>query len=298
MGEISNLTERIAELESQISSPNGRYNELRTNLADVATAVASLEDAIDTILASASRQSVQPSSAEDSQFRMRSRLVVEGLVEKIEDSKDEATLSKLQALGPIYADILPVQKAIQDLRTHGPRYVAMSEVFDALDLSEKQKVMEVGCNTGFLSFMLKDRHPELDVLAIDKSAKQIQMDDLLKTLLGINVSFVVAEGDLVEHAPAASIDVVFLCELLEHFEYDSDAQHAILGDSLAVCSPKGQLVVTVPYEDRIPAPGHLTEFTGPMLRALLMEHCSEIEWLESARHAYGLEKHFIVTARP
>jgi 2-polyprenyl-3-methyl-5-hydroxy-6-metoxy-1,4-benzoquinol methylase len=174
----------------------------------------------------------------------------------------------------------------------------MNEVFGDLDLGKNVSVMEVGCNTGFLSFILKDQNPGLKVVAIDKSDKQIRMDELLKRLLGIDVDFIAAEGDLIDHVPPGSIDVVFLCELLEHFEYRSEEQLAILKDSLAVCSPDGWLVISVPYEDKIPAPGHMTEFTRPMLESLIEQHCSEIVWLEAARHAYGLEKHFILAARP
>lgn len=237
-----------------------------------------------------------PTQVDD--FGSLARRYVNGLITEIEENSDQATLAELQDLGPIYADILPVDKAIQDLRVHGSRYVAMSEIFGEFDLARKSRVMEVGCNTGFLSFILKRRHPELEVLAVDKSTKQIRMNELVKKLLGTDVRFITAAGDLTSYASEGSVDTVFVCELLEHFEYWSETQLAILQDSVAVCSSKGRLVITVPYEDRIPAPGHLTEFTRPMLERLIGGHCSDLEWLEPARHAYGLQKHFILVARP
>jgi len=231
-------------------------------------------------------------------FGQRSRGYVNGVIAEIEASTDTETLGELQDLGPIYADILPVEKAIQDLRVHGPRYVAMSEIFGQLEFPPRSRVMEVGCNTGFLSFILKRQHSGLEVLAIDKSDLQIRMNELVKKLIGTDVTFITAEGDLTDYTPASSMDAVFVCELLEHFEYRSATQLAILRDSLAVCSPEGRLVITVPFEDRIPAPGHLTEFTRSMLESLIGEHCSDLEWLEPARDAYGLQKHFILLARP
>jgi 2-polyprenyl-3-methyl-5-hydroxy-6-metoxy-1,4-benzoquinol methylase len=276
LGELSSTENKVSKIEERLA-------QLESRLRDVETARAPIQESV-------------PSNLHA--FRPQALAIVDAMIATIEDSDDEATLSELQALGPIYADILPIQKAIQDLKTHGPRYVAMNEVFTGLGLDEKSRVMEVGCNTGFLSFILKEQNPDLEVLAIDKSEKQILMDELLKRLLGIDVSFIAAEGNLIEYTPPASMDVVFLCELLEHFEYRSETQIAILKDSLAVCSPEGRLVITVPYEDRIPAPGHLTEFTRPMLESLIGEHCSEVEWLESARTAYGLEKHFVLAARP
>lgn len=155
-----------------------------------------------------------PPPVEVSDFGPRARQYVNGLIAEIEGSTDTATLAELQDLGPIYADILPVQKAIQDLRVHGPRYVAMNEIFGQVELARESRVMEVGCNTGFLSFILKRQHPDVEVLAVDKSGKQIRMNELVKKLLGTDVRFITAEGDLTRYAPAGSIDTVFVCELL------------------------------------------------------------------------------------
>ena len=172
-------------------------------------------------------------------FGRRARRYVDGLIEEIEESTDTATLAELQDLGPIYADVLPVEKAIQDLRVHGPRYVAMNEIFGQVELTRKSRVMEVGCNTGFLSFILKRQHPDVVVLAVDKSDKQIRMNELVKKLLSTDVRFITAEGDLTRYVPAASVGTVFISELLEHFEYRSAAQLSILRDSLAICSSGG-----------------------------------------------------------
>lgn len=274
----------------ELSATQDKVAIMKERLAEVESRLSDVE--------AAKTPSQESASSDLHPFRPRARAIVNAMIATIEHSNDEATLSELQAMGPIYADILPIPKAVQDLRTHGPRYVAMNEVFIGLGLDQKSRVMEVGCNTGFLSFILKDQNPDVEVFAIDKSEKQIRMDELTKRLLDIDVRFIAAEGDLIEYVPPASMDVVFLCELLEHFEYRSETQLAILKDSLAVCSPEGWLVITVPYEDRIPAPGHLTEFTRPMLESLIGEYCSEIEWLETARNAYGLEKHFVLAARP
>jgi 2-polyprenyl-3-methyl-5-hydroxy-6-metoxy-1,4-benzoquinol methylase len=278
-----NVRAELSPTESKVSVIEERLAEFESRLSYVEAARTPVQE---------------PAPSNLHPFRPRAQAIVDAMIATIVDSDDEATLSELQALGPIYADILPIQKAVQDLKPHGPRYVAMNEVFVGLGLDQKSRVMEVGCNTGFLSFILKDQNQDLEVLAIDKSVKQIRMDELLKRLLGSDVTFIAAEGDLIEYTPPASMDVLFLCELLEHFEYRSEAQLAILKDSLAVCNPEGWLVITVPYEDRIPAPGHMTEYTRPMLESLIGEHCSEIEWLESARNAYGLEKHFVLAARP
>ncbi|MDH3499864.1 MAG: hypothetical protein OEM97_07065, partial [Acidimicrobiia bacterium] len=76
-------------------------------------------------------------------------------------------------------------------------------------------------------------------------------------------------------------------------EHDSDLQHEVLRESLAAIRKTGVVVVTVPYEDRIPSPGHLTEFTRPMLRALLGSEASHVMDLDAARSSFGLEKHFV-----
>ncbi len=188
-----------------------------------------------------------------------------------------------------------IEKAISDVRVHGRRYLAMVELLDTLDVGDGPlEILEIGCNTGYLSLFIKEHHPDYRVVAVDRAPVQIEANRLLGSTYDHEVEFVVLEGaSATEELGAEAFDVVFLCEILEHLHHDSELQHEVLREALASIRATGVVVVTVPYEDRIPSPGHLTEFTRDMLRALLESEASHVMDLDGARAHFGLEKHFI-----
>jgi 2-polyprenyl-3-methyl-5-hydroxy-6-metoxy-1,4-benzoquinol methylase len=217
---------------------------------------------------------------------------------RVASISDQARLVALSELGPFYGGMSAVEKAISDIRIHGRRYVAMVQLLDLLELGPGPlDVLEIGCNTGFLSRFIKDHHPEHRVVAIDRAPDQIRANQLIDADSEHPVEWVAIEGESVTATlGAGSFDVVFLCEILEHIEHRSEAQHAVLREALASIRDTGVVVITVPYEDRIPSPGHLTEFTRQMLSELVASEAAHLADLDEARSRFDLERHFIVLA--
>ena len=218
-----------------------------------------------------------------------------GHLEHLEGIEDPALLSELERLGTFYGGMGAMEKAVADIRTHGSRYLSMVELLETLDVGEGPlDVLEIGCNTGFLSVFIKDHHPEHTVVALDRAPVQIRANELIVATYDHRVDFVTLEGaSVTEELGRESFDVVFLCEILEHLEHRSDLQHEVLREALAAIRKTGVVVVTVPYEDRIPSPGHLTEFTRELLRDLLESEADHVVDLDAARAHFGLERHFI-----
>jgi hypothetical protein len=71
--------------------------------------------------------------------------------------------------------------------------------------SRPKAALEIGCNTGFLSFFHKDLNPSDRVVAVDKSERQIQVNQIAKKILRVSVEFVALEGEAVSESlsPAA-----------------------------------------------------------------------------------------------
>lgn len=212
--------------------------------------------------------------------------------------EDSEVLTSLRELGTFYGGMNAMDKATSDIRIHGRRYLAMVDLLEELNpAGEPLSVLEIGCNTGFLSLFVKQRHPEHRVVAVDRAPVQIKANELIGATYEHPVEWVTLEGaSVTEELGAGTFDVVYLCEILEHLEHDSDVQHEVLRESLAAIRDTGVVIVTVPYEDRIPSPGHLTEFTREMLRELLESEAAYVADLDPARGHYGLEKHFIFLA--
>ncbi len=221
-------------------------------------------------------------------------------VEHIRGIDDSDLLAKLSQLGPFYGGMNAIEKALSDIRIHGNRYLSMIELLDSLNVGKVDtplRILEIGCNTGFLSLFTKDLHPEYQVVALDRAPTQIEANLLIGSTYTHAVDFLTLEGSSVtEKLGHEQFDVVFLCEILEHLDHDSDLQHKVLRESLASIRQTGIVVITVPYEDRIPSPGHLTIFTRKMLHDLLKSEADNIMGLTNARKHFNLEKHLIFLA--
>ena len=228
----------------------------------------------------------------------RNRFITD-IADRIETGMNADIKAAIHAFGHVYKQMDAYEKALADLKTHGPRYWAMCRILESRFAPGAPKVLEVGCNTGFLSFFIKQYFPAAAVTAVDQADLQIRINALFADLLALDVTFKTCRAEnLADNFDAGAFDIVLLCELLEHLEYQSDAQLEILRESVRACRPDGVVMVSVPYEDKIPYEGHLTEFNRENLQALLTPHMQELSWLEAERNIFGLQAHFLLTGRP
>ncbi len=208
---------------------------------------------------------------------------------------DAASRERLEAFENVYMGQNGREHVETVARLHARRYFAMSEILSSLSLAPGAASLEVGCGPGIMSMVLASEHPDLKCSAVDRYQRPIEIGVGLARALKLRVNLLALEGAQVDTAfPADSFDVVFLCEVLEHMEY-GEAQRGLL---TATLKAGGTVIVTVPYEDRIPSPGHLTDFTRATLTALLEPFAGPLRWHEAERTDYGLENHFIVSFSP
>lgn len=211
---------------------------------------------------------------------------------------DAASRERLEAFENVYMEQDGREHVEVVARTHARRYFAMSEVLSSLAPASGATSLEVGCGPGIMSMVLASEHPRLKFSAVDRFHRPIEIGQGLAKALGLDVQLLALEGAEVDTAFAAgSFDIIFLCEVLEHMVY-GEAQTALLRATMKTVKAGGMVIVTVPYEDRIPSPGHLTDFTRTSLTDLLTPFAQGLRWHEAERHDYGLENHFIVSFSP
>jgi 2-polyprenyl-3-methyl-5-hydroxy-6-metoxy-1,4-benzoquinol methylase len=92
-------------------------------------------------------------------------------------------------------------------------------------------------------------------------------------------------------------DLIFLCEILEHYGSRRE-QEDLLTQAVNFCILGGKIFVSVPFMDSIPIPEHLTEFDAAMLTDLVQPFASEIVWLTEERVRHLLDKHFLLMFTP
>jgi len=216
------------------------------------------------------------------------------LVKRLENL-DESIEQALERSGGHYKGLVGKAKAVSDSRFHAVRWYATSQLLTSLRPEVSGKVLDIACNSGLQSIVIKSEHPQLDCYGVDINKKLIAMASVLKRPLGVEVDFRVASGqDLSKVFGNMKFDYIFICELLEHFEF-GQLQQDILNAARSVCSANGRIFVTVPYKNRIPFEDHHTIFHRNKLTQLLKPYAKQLHWHEEARHNFGLEAHFIVS---
>ena len=216
------------------------------------------------------------------------------LVERLENM-DEAVEQALEETGAHYQELRGKAKAVSDSRFHAVRWYATSQILTTLRPEVSGKVLDIACNSGLQSIVIKSEHPQLDCYAVDINKKLIAMASVLTRHLGVEVNFRVASGeDLSKVFGNMKFDYILICELLEHFEFGK-RQQDILNAARSLCSANGRIFVTVPYKNRIPFEDHHTIFNRNNLTQLLQPYAKQLHWHEEARHNFGLESHFIVS---
>jgi ubiquinone/menaquinone biosynthesis C-methylase UbiE len=103
-------------------------------------------------------------------------------------------------------------------------------VHDGLSLPSSGRLIEIGCGVGAQTEILLERHPSLEILAIDQSETQLQR--ARERIRSPQVRFEQADASQLS-APSGSFDAAFVCWLLEHVR----TPEAILREAARVLKP-------------------------------------------------------------
>lgn len=132
----------------------------------------------------------------------------------------------------------------QYLRYSGHRLRPAVDLLNRIDLSNPQQIVDLGCGTGNVSVLLRDRWPSTSITGVDGSA------DMLASARDTAPEISWVEADLTEWTPASPPDLIYSNAAL-HWLDDHEALFPRLMESLA---PGGVLAVQMPRN--FGAPSH------------------------------------------
>lgn len=132
------------------------------------------------------------------------------------------------------------------------------QLVDLGSIEGGQRVLDIGCGTGALTILIKQQHPDVDVIGLDPDPKALEIARTKTKRAGLSIEFVVGYGNRLGYADA-SFDRVFSSLMLHHL--DSGTKLATLREVKRVLKPTGSLHVL----DFGPPRSALTRAIGPLL---------------------------------
>src|SRR5579872_3481107 len=109
-----------------------------------------------------------------------------------------------------------------------------------------QRILDIGCGTGSLAILLKQRYPQIEIVGLDPDPKALARARRKAQRVGAAIQFVQGFSDALEY-PAGSFDHVFSSFMFHHLE--NDQKDATLREVRRVLKSGAHL--------------HLLDFTGP-----------------------------------
>ncbi len=106
------------------------------------------------------------------------------------------------------------------------------------NLQPRQRVLDIGCGTGSLAVLIKQLHPDVEVVGLDPDEKALARARRKARRAGVAIQFDLAFSDDLAYA-AASFDRVFSSFMFHHL--DRDVKRATLGEVRRVLEDDGQL---------------------------------------------------------
>ena len=110
-------------------------------------------------------------------------------------------------------------------------------LLDQAALGSASRVLDVGCGTGSLAVLIKERHPELDVVALDPDPHALEKAMRKAGRAKASIAFDRGFADALPYRDA-SFDRVLSSFMLHHLEGDEKAR--TLGEVRRVLKPNGR----------------------------------------------------------
>lgn len=123
---------------------------------------------------------------------------------------------------------------------------ARSALLQQAELRPGQQTLDIGCGTGTLAILLKQRHPQIEVVGLDPDPKALALARQKAQRVGVSTRFDQGFSDALEY-PADSFDHVFSSFMFHHLR--SYQKEETVREIRRVLKPGGYL--------------HLLDFRGP-----------------------------------
>ena len=117
---------------------------------------------------------------------------------------------------------------------------SLRTLIEQADLQPGQQVLEIGCGTGNLTVMLQQRHPQIDVVALDPDEHALDIATQKAERAHCRIQWVHGFGDAIPY-PDSSFDRVLSSFMLHHLTHDE--QRATLADVFRVLKSGGSMHV-------------------------------------------------------
>lgn len=141
----------------------------------------------------------------------------------------------------------------QDKRIEYEKETGTSRFLRVLEeISDGQKVLDIGCGIGTFTAMVKGMYPNCDVWGTDISDKVTHQNWVENP----SIKYIAQPVGEMKDVPDNYFDVVFSGEVLEHIEDPS----ILFKDALRVLKHRGKFIVTTPYGTMIQSPEHVWEY--------------------------------------
>ena len=128
-----------------------------------------------------------------------------------------------------------------------PRFMAMLALVE-----DGTRVVDLGCGQGTFLYALSRLWVNVELWGVDISRKAIEW---AQNRIGDRVRF--EKADVTDtHLIGDHFDYVVASEIMEHLDRPED----LIKEAYRLLKPGGKLILTVPFEDRIPSSDHVWEF--------------------------------------
>jgi len=117
---------------------------------------------------------------------------------------------------------------------------ARAVLLEYAPLHEGETVLDVGCGTGTLAVLIKQRHPGVEVTGLDPDPKALARAQRKADRARAKVCFAQGFGDEIKH-PATSFDLVVSSFMFHHLE--PDQKSGTLREIRRVLKPGGRLLL-------------------------------------------------------
>ncbi|MBI1992050.1 MAG: methyltransferase domain-containing protein [Candidatus Omnitrophica bacterium] len=124
-----------------------------------------------------------------------------------------------------------------DRRHHRYNQLTLSRAIEALRLSGAERLLDVGCGTGELERLLRERYPDVRLVGIDVTPQMLAVArEKFRKVLG--VAFLLAQAEALPFA-MEGFDAVVSCNMLHHVRSADD----LLRECARVLRPRGRIVL-------------------------------------------------------